>query len=99
MANVEWSAEFWPTAASSSEYLNRADVHTFSGISTTSGCPHCPCETASVQERPPANCSCPGVLGDTAEKLRAPELLLCALWSVPDCEIVQLGIFFFTGSS
>lgn len=95
MANVEWSAEFWPTAASSSEYLNRADVHTFSGISTTSGCPRCPCETASVQERPPANCSYPGVLGATAEKLRAPELVLCALWSVPDCEIVQLGIFFF----
>lgn len=64
------------------------------GSPQISGCPHCPCETASVQERPPANCSHPGVLSDTAGKLRAPELVLCALWSMPECEIVQLGIFF-----
>lgn len=63
------------------------------GSPQTSGCPHCPVR------QPPANCSHLGVLSDTAEKLRAPELVLCALWSVPECEIVQLGIFFFTGSS
>lgn len=95
MADLEWSAEFWPTAASFQwvpeqgwrSYFLR-DLHKLVGVLAAPVR-----QTASVQERPPANCSYPLCWEAACSRTGSLCSLVSArLWNSPTWDIFLLAV-------